>query len=574
MVFDENVQRESAEMSCAYTIVEATPLAGVELESSGPGDPLAINGFALGSDQRTVTLTTGPMSNADYDISVTAVQDVSGNVMTAPIARSFAGSTAPDLTSPVLVYRSPGPNATNVALGAQIFLTFSEPIANFLDGFRLSSGADSVAFDADTNDSGIHVVVTPTVPLSPATQYTIAMLGIQDDAGNPMAAISWSFTTTLYADTTPPSVVSSSPVNGATNVSVNSSLSLTFSEAVDSDELRLSNYPHVGDGEIVWSNGGKTVTITPWIPLTDNQQYTLAIQPGGIRDHAGNANTDFVQILFSTGGALAAGSMAGTVSGDPQSDDANDPSGARVFVAVGTLGAIQNIQIAGSTLVAADDSYDAGNLTDGTFSSIAVLDSNDDGLFDPVLGDAIGGYGIDFTIPDTNPELVTIAGGSRVTGVDFPLFDQSAITGTVAYGGAYENEVHDLVIGLFNVVGFDSLTPDYTNVTFWPAHNDWVFLGFNHGFPAGSYYVGAYLDADDSGTFNPNADPAGFYGDPPTAITVADGSDANDIAIAIVDPPISAPSTASVTWRGRTPRELPAWFRPLSAAIREYGGAK
>ena len=101
VVFDENVQRGSAETIGNYTIVEVAPLA-----TSGeiaPGDTLVVNGAALQSDQRTVTLNTLPMGNVDYDMSVDGVKDAAGNTIGAPVTTSFTGSIAPDLTAPELV---------------------------------------------------------------------------------------------------------------------------------------------------------------------------------------------------------------------------------------------------------------------------------------------------------------------------------------------------------------------------------------------------------------------------------------------------------------------------------------
>ena len=43
------------------------------------------------------------------------------------------------------------------------------------------------------------------------------------------------------ADTTPPSVVSTVPSNGATNVSVTATLSVTFSEAMDASTINATN---------------------------------------------------------------------------------------------------------------------------------------------------------------------------------------------------------------------------------------------------------------------------------------------------------------------------------------------
>ncbi len=566
VTFNEDVDPTTAEATDNYTIVTTTA-AATETASSGGG--LNVFSASLSQDGQTVSLTTNPMAAISYDLSITGVEDVSGNAIETAVVQSFTGTTDPDITPPEVVYRSPGPNATNVPIGTQIFLTFSEgiPPAPFFAGFTLSSGAGDVPFGADSDD-GAHIVVTPDVLLELGTEYTINMTGIEDEAGNVMPDLTWTFTTTNVVDTTPPTITSTSPTNGTLNVDVNTDLSVTFSEPVNQGVLGLLLYPEVGDGIIVWTNGGKTLTFSPFAPLVDNQQYTLSALPGSYEDLSGNANTAYSQYRFSTGSALATGSFTGTLSGDPTSDDADNPSGARVFAVVGP--SLDDILIAGSAVAGASGSYDILNLPDDDYFALSLLDSNHDGGLDPSLGDAIGAYGVDFGIPDFDPDLIGISGGSRVTGIDFQLFDFSAIAGTVSYSGGVGG-AHFVGIGLFETAGFDPMNaPDYTTEASWPDFPEWGFLNMDYGFPDGSYYVGAFLDANDNLTLDFGTDPVGFYGGlpTPTAITVNNGSDAIDIVIPLEDPPVSS-SSGSIVWSDHTKRTMPSWVHKLSHAIRE-----
>jgi methionine-rich copper-binding protein CopC len=568
VLFNENVQRGSAETPANYVVVEAAPLAA----SGGvPSDTLLIAGAALQSDQRTVSLTTGPMLSVDYDMSVDGVKDVSGNTIDTPVERSFTGSSDPDATAPELVYRSPAPNATNVALGTQIWLTFSEPVTfpSFIAGFTISDGGGSVPYVGDSDDNGIHIVVQPTSPLELGTQYTIELTGIQDETGNTMADATWTFTTTNTADTTPPTVVSSSPAGGALNVDVNTSLSITFSEPINQVELGISSYPDLGDGDVVWSNAGKTLTFTPLVPLEADQQYTISAVPGGFKDLAGNGNTSYMQIRFSTGATLATGSFAGDVAGDPESDFAQNSAGARVFAVVGSLEDFGNLEVAGSTTVTAYYDYDLRNLADGDFYALAIKNTNNDGLLDPIHGDAFGAFGVDFTGLDTEADTVSIAGGNRVTGIDFPLYDPSAIGGTISYDGAYAGGEHFVGVGLFIAETFDPMspTPDFTTDVSWPDATEWVFIDLEHGFPDDTYYVGAFLDANDNFNYDPS-DPIGIYGGlaAPTEINILDGSDRTGIVITLSDP-LARSATASVRWQTQPKRALPAWLRSVSSVI-------
>jgi hypothetical protein len=103
-------------------------------------------------------------------------------------------------------------------------------------------------------------------------------------------------------DTTPPSVVSTIPLNGATGVSINSSISATFSEAVRESTLTASTFKVESNvtGSLALGNGGKTVTFTPTTNLHYSTTYTVTITTG-IRDLAGNALKANYVWTFTTG---------------------------------------------------------------------------------------------------------------------------------------------------------------------------------------------------------------------------------------------------------------------------------
>ncbi len=69
------------------------------------------------------------------------------------------------------------------------------------------------------DDSTTSVTFTPSAALSASSTYNVTLSGSTDLAGNVIAApVTWSFTTVL-ADTTKPTVVSTTPASGATDVS-------------------------------------------------------------------------------------------------------------------------------------------------------------------------------------------------------------------------------------------------------------------------------------------------------------------------------------------------------------------
>ena len=577
VAFSENLGRESAEEEDNYVIIEQTVVltpASPRDWSESPGDTLRVASASLSSDSRTVSLTTeGSMAAAPYELTVTGVADVSSNEIATPVVTAFTGTMDPDVTAPEIVFRSPNPGATGVGIGAPVTMQFSEPLnwSSFTGGvtWEVTGSGATVFFDVQY-DGGAGYALSQLAPLANGTQYTVTLSGVEDLFGNIMTTTSWSFTTTNVADTTPPTLVSSVPANQATSVSVNANLSLTFSEAINQMELLIQLNPDPGDGEVTWSTNGRTLTFDPDLPLLDDQQYNLTILPGGVTDLAGNGIVNPVTIRFTTGSALATGSFAGTLTGDPGSNYASDPTGALVAAATAfPFGGNDDFDILGTDVVATNNTYDILNLPDDVYYPIAVMNTNGDNELDPSSGDAIGAFGVNFDTGDFSPDSITIAGGNHAAGVNFPLFDPSAIAGTVSYAGSYAGGSYEIFVGVFDINGFNPTNPpDYGTTAFWPSYLEWRFNTLDDLLVDGDYYVGAFLDVNGNQQYDSGSDPAGFYGGivSPTAIHLANGSDAVEIVIALEDATALNPSLG-VVWS--TDATHAPWFRQLCAAVKQ-----
>ena len=123
--------------------------------------------------------------------------------------------TTADITPPTVASTSPTSGATNVAVGATVTATYSEPVQPATVTFTLTDPASTVVPATVTyNVANQRSVLTPNAPLAGSTVYTATVSGSQDDAGNPMTApVTWSFTT---ADSTPPVISSVSAVPATT----------------------------------------------------------------------------------------------------------------------------------------------------------------------------------------------------------------------------------------------------------------------------------------------------------------------------------------------------------------------
>jgi hypothetical protein len=534
--FSEAVNKDSAERSDHYLLVTT-----LRITAGAPAAEIEINSAVLDDDDRTVHLTTNsPMQNVSYDLYVVNVSDLRGNEIAQGASSTFTGSTEQDVTPPTIVDRSPAPGQTGVGVGEAVAVQFSEPMdyPTVVSAFSWTRSGGTVSYEVETQDANVFLF-RPTSPLLNATVYTVTIgSGAQDWAGNPLAATMWNFTTTAQVDNTPPTLVSSTPANNATNVNVVTSLVMTFSEPVDPTSLdNVLLFPDVGEGVATWSNGDRTITYDPYDDMMSNTQYSLLIIPGAVRDLAGNGNADPINIVWTTGSTLSTGGFAGTISG-PNSAAATGPGGAIVVAVVGNPFETDDFPIAGSAVVASNGSYTVQHLAAGSYFPISVLDTNDDGEVDPDYGDAFGAYGVDFASQTGEIDSVTV-GNSIVSGINFSLYDPSLIAGRISYvGDLYNSCCYPLYIGAFDTTGFDIDNlgdPDFSTQANWPDYPEYRLNEIDGELADGTYYVGAFLDADFNGSPN-TGDPMVFYGGvTPAPVTVENGSDALHVDITLDD---------------------------------------
>ena len=150
---------------------------------------------------RIATLTPDAplLSDRTYTLTLSsAVKDVAGNPLTAKTWTFITGPV------PVVTARTPAVNATNVSRTANISATFSEAVTGLpgtaaaSGNFTITRSSTGAAFTSVVSYSSTTRVATlnPTGTLLANTKYTVTLSsGIKDTAGNPLALVTWSFTT-------------------------------------------------------------------------------------------------------------------------------------------------------------------------------------------------------------------------------------------------------------------------------------------------------------------------------------------------------------------------------------------
>ena len=201
-------------------------------------------------------------------------------------------------------------------LPSSITATFSEavqPATVTTSTYTLKNSAGtSIAGTVSISPDNKVATFDPTVTsLTASTSYTATITtGVKDTTGNAMtSAKSWSFTTAAASDTTPPTVTSTNPASGATGVPATSSITATFSEAVQPATVTTSTYTLKNSagtsiaGTVSISPDNKVATFDPTVTsLTASTSYTATITTG-VKDTTGNAMTSAKSWSFTTAAA-------------------------------------------------------------------------------------------------------------------------------------------------------------------------------------------------------------------------------------------------------------------------------
>ena len=218
------------------------------------------------------------------------------------------GAPPPDTTPPTVTTTSPATGATGVAVAANITATFSEAMTASsisTSSVTLVVQGTTPLLAASVNYDPVSLTVTlhPSASLAAATTYLATVKGgasgVKDAAGNALALDkTWTFTTAAAADTTPPTVTTTSPATGATGVAVAANITATFSEAMTASSISTSSVTLVVQGttpllaaSVNYDPVSLTVTLHPSASLAAATTYLATVKGGasGVKDAAGNA---------------------------------------------------------------------------------------------------------------------------------------------------------------------------------------------------------------------------------------------------------------------------------------------
>ncbi|WP_342549006.1 Ig-like domain-containing protein [Paenibacillus sp. FSL P2-0089] len=306
LTFSENVKAGAGNI-VIYNSANHTPAATI---------PATSGNVTIHSNVVTINPTDDLKYGASYyvQIGAGAFTDLAGNSYAGNAESTvwqFTTTDAPDRISPTVITYSPEPWATEIAVNANLILTFSENVraaAGTIEIFRSTDDIHPVltipALSEMVTILNNVVTINPAANLEHGTSYFVRVSegAFTDNAGNSYAGIAginaWRFVTTSAPDTAAPVVTSYSPAGNATHVPVSAALTLTFNENILAGKGNIE-IVNAENGEVVKSIkaddktlvsiANSTVSINTNGLLKQGGSYYVLIQPGAFTDEAGNS---------------------------------------------------------------------------------------------------------------------------------------------------------------------------------------------------------------------------------------------------------------------------------------------
>ena len=339
----------------------------------------------------TTTIEINPAntfaSSTEYYVLIdaTAFDDTIGNSYAGISSTTALSFTSQDTGNPYLTSTAPAHQATAVAVDANIVLNFSENVDAESGNIVIKKHSDDSIVETidvtggQVSGSGTNqITINPSADFDELTKYyiEIAATAFDDTGGNSFVGIDNSSSKLRFTteDATNPTLSTSSPTDGATNVNTLSSLVLTFDEDIDaetggeiylykSDDTLVKTYS-VTDTDYVTRSSSSTYTVDISAELSTSTSYYIKINASAFDDTAGNSYAgiaDTTTLNFTT-----ASTNCGCVSGQLLNKNNVVQSGATVQL----LDASNNLIDTATT----DDEgrYDLYPSTTGTYKVLYV----------------------------------------------------------------------------------------------------------------------------------------------------------------------------------------------------------
>src|SRR5579863_6089725 len=297
--------------------MNAATINGTTFTVTGPGATPVAGTVSYAGSTATFTPSTVLANSTLFTATITTgVKNLAGASLAANFVWTF--TTAAAAAPPTVLSTVPVNGATGVAVNTTISATFSEAMnAATINGTTFTvTGPGATPVAGTVSYAGSTATFTPSTVLANSTLFTATITtGAKDPAGASLAAnFVWTFTTAAAA--APPTVLSTVPVNGATGVAVNTTISATFSEAMNAATINGTTFTVTGPGATPVAGAvtyaGTTATFTPTTLLANSTVLTATITTGAKDPTGAPLAANFVW-TFTTAAAAAPPTVLSTV---------------------------------------------------------------------------------------------------------------------------------------------------------------------------------------------------------------------------------------------------------------------
>lgn len=304
ITFSENVQAGSGNIEIKKSADDQT-----QETISVTSQNVSINGAVV-----TINPSNDLAYMTDYYVQIAqgAFKDAANNEfagITDKTTWNFTTDMEPDQTAPTISSLNPADEAVDVSISTNLEITFDENVQKGTGNVDILQASDNTIYEtvsvtsSDVSINGAVVTINTTIALDHEANYYVHVSqgGFQDMAGNNFAGIAdnttWNFTTVKAPDNTPPSISALNPANSATEIAVNTDLSITFDENIQKGTgniVVMNESTQQAHETIDVSTSGVTVanevaTINIANDLAEGTKYHVLIDNGAFRDLADNA---------------------------------------------------------------------------------------------------------------------------------------------------------------------------------------------------------------------------------------------------------------------------------------------
>ncbi len=251
----------------------------VKTESSTTLQPPHVSGLTFqwsDSDRSMTVAPSGELAfSTAYQLKVaSSAASTAGNRLQEDFSGSFTTTAQTVLSS-----TNPVDQQTNVATNTTIEMRFSRNVESVSVTGRVSVSSGSVGISGSLSVNGDRIIFTPSSALPWGSTISVNLAqGIKDSEGFAInLPRNFSFKTAVPEF----SITSAQPADGSTGLPVTQSVEIIFSNPVNTGSIVYSYLPAPTGGiSQTWSNGNRTLTLTPVNRLAHSQTYQVTINTG------------------------------------------------------------------------------------------------------------------------------------------------------------------------------------------------------------------------------------------------------------------------------------------------------